>query len=197
MKEIRCYYCHELIEGEPTIHKVEGKSRSYNRKFHSQCVDKFLNKQKNKEHENKEQEEFDKVYYYMKREVFGIMDSKALNSHLVTRLMGLRQGKHKPSGGYKNTKYTYEWEIILSTVKLCKQKIQYALKTVYFTDDKHQANYIMKILDDNVGKIYMGYIKKKEAEQKADTIVIEDLSNVGHTYKTTETKKNELFDDLW
>lgn len=197
MKEIRCYYCHELIEGEPTIHKVEGKTRSYNRKFHSHCVDKFLDKEKNKDYDNKEKEEWDLVYKYMKEEVFGIKDTKGLNSHLVTRLLGLRQGKYKPSAGFKNTKHTYEWEVILSTIKLCKQQIQYALKTVYFKDDKHQANYIMKILDDNINKVYMGYMKKKESEKRVDIIKVENLSDIGHSFKKKEEKKNILMEDLW
>ena len=99
-----------------------------------------------------EKEYFDKLYEYVKS-ILGYDESQALPQWFVLRLKGLATGKYLANNHIKS-RANYSNFVILSTFKFCRGKIEYALSSVAFSNEKHKLNYILKIVESNLNDVY-------------------------------------------
>ena len=176
---MKCYYCgKELSERDMVIKPIpltikNGQVRNYKRKFHYECLPKFMAGREDIVERKKEDTDWDRVYKYFKFDVLGIPESNRLPEHAVQRLLGLRVGKYKPNAtNTRAIKQGYSFETIYYTLMFCKKtgKFDYALTHVDFADEHHRIDYLMKIVVDQIAFINQRVKKKHVAEKQADKI---------------------------
>lgn len=146
--------------------------------------------------------EWNELYDYVRKNIFGYDSSQSLPSSIVTRLKGLLFGKYKINNKTAN-KANYSYKVVLNTFKYCSSDIQRALKTNNFRDEQHKFNYIAKIIENNINDVYIrmkNAEKAKEAAREmansADTYNI--VNDYVDTFKSKEKKKrNSRLDELW
>ena len=93
----------------------------------------------------KEKQDWESLYMYVKSNIMGYDENQSLSSTMVLRLKGLLTNKFMENNNIESTA-NYSYETILNTFKFCSQDIQRALKTGNFKDEMHRFNYILKIV---------------------------------------------------
>lgn len=152
--------------------------------FHKNCLEKYENnfnvenEKLAQDAEDSETASWNELYYYWKYKIYeypaGPQKSRGgahmnLPDHLIMRLRGLRVGKYLPNREnvlYRDVGYPYE--VILLTTKFKSADLKYYKKKGSFTDAQHEANYLMKIVTDNIDFIHERYLKNLKAQQIAE-----------------------------
>lgn len=166
MKKHICYYCgKEVVENDlmvtsipiSTIVEDEDGSKhrrtiDIDREFHFDCLDEFIKKQKKEKDSKAENAEWDAAYQFFIHKTLHIPEgSTTVSKHAINRILGLRVGKYAPKG--TNTRYLnrgYSFRTILVCLKFCKRATDKAIETVEFKNEKHEIDYIMAIVINNI-----------------------------------------------
>lgn len=143
----------------------------------------------------KEKQDWDNLYQYVKKNIMGYDDSQALSSAMVLRLKGLLTNKFMENNKIESTA-NYSYETILNTFKFCSPDIQNALRANNFKDEQHKFNYILKIVEKNINTVYVRMRNIEKAKEEAKKVVIEIPTHTGAEFKPKERKKDK-FIDLW
>ncbi len=143
----------------------------------------------------KEKQDWDLLYTYVRKNIMGYDENQALSSAMVLRLKGLLTGKFIENNNTEN-KANYSYETILNTFKFCSPDIKNALRTNRFRDEQHKFNYVLKIVENNINNVYMRMKNIERAREEAKNITMEAPTHVGAEYKPKEKKKDK-FSDLW
>lgn len=171
-----CYYCARDLDDADMVIKpfplaTKRGIRMYKRKFHYDCLPKYIADKGNVKKRQEENSDWDKVYHYFKEEVLGLKPGQRLSKHAVERLQGLRVGLYKPnSNNTRTVKRGYSFTTILNTMKFCKRSTDAARKRVHFNDEKHEVDYLMKIISNNIN-----FIAKRMDEVAAQNRRIERI----------------------
>lgn len=204
-KTLRCYYCDkELLEEEMVIKPIPLNTkrgiRNYKRKFHYECLPKFIKENKvHSEKKNQEASDWDKVYKYFLHDVLGYKKlERKKNEYMAQRIQGLRVGKFIPHAtNTRVVKQGYSFEAIYYTMKFCKAKLDYANSHVKFKDFEHQVNYLMKIIISNIDFINQKLQRKKKADERVEKTITNQIKEqpkepVLSTYKARGSAKRKF-----
>lgn len=201
-KQLRCYYCSKPLKEEEMVIKpfplaTKRGTRMYKRKFHYDCVPKYIKANGNVESKQAENSDWDKVYKYFQKDILGLSDGAQLSPHATERLLGLRVGRYKPNASNTRVlKSGYSFATILYTMKYSKRSIDRALNTVEFKDDQHRVDYLMKIIQNNINFIQTRMDKLAEQEKRAEKLkkeeATEEQRGVQYKRKGTGRRKVEL-----
>lgn len=143
----------------------------------------------------KEKQDWESLYMYVKSNILGYDENQALSSTMVLRLKGLLTNKFMENNNIESTA-NYSYEIILNTFKFCSPDIQKALRSNNFKDESHKFNYILKIVEKNINTVYMRMKNAEKAKEEAKNTTIEAPIHTGAEFKPKEKKKDK-FTDLW
>lgn len=146
----------------------------------------------------KDKQDWDLLYAYVKTNIMGYDENQALSKQMVLRLKGLLTNKFMENNNIKSTA-NYSYEVILNTFKYCSNSIDKALRTNKFSDENHRFNYILKIVEQNINTVYIkmnNATKDKEKIKKVDTTI---ANYIGVKYQVKQNTKNreDKFSDLW
>ena len=143
----------------------------------------------------KEKQDWESLYMYVKSNVMGYDENQALSSAMVLRLKGLLTNKFMEN---KNVEATanYSYETILNAFKYSSLDIQRALRTNNWADEMHKFNYVLKIVEKNINTVYMKMKNLEKAKEEAKNTTVEAQTHVGAEFKPKEKKKDK-FTDLW
>lgn len=192
MKNFKCWYCKNeiLSKDDIDIYTVN----NVNRKFHKSecCKDKFIKEKEVRdkiiEEKRIENEKWNELYQYVKKEIMGYRDNQKLSHYIVNKLKNLRNGDIVR----RNTAMTnngYPYDIILNTFKLNKQIIIKNTKGKTFEDEKHRFNYIMIIISDSINDVYNRTLHKEKENEIIKNIDIKSNNrDMKEEYKIKNNK---------
>lgn len=143
----------------------------------------------------KEKQDWESLYMYVKSNIMGYDENQALSSTMVLRLKGLLTNKFIENGNIESTA-NYSYETILNAFKYSSLDIQRALRTNNFKDEMHKFNYILKIAEKNINTVYVKMKNIEKAKEEAKNTTIEAPTHIGAEFKPKEKKKDK-FTDLW
>ena len=143
----------------------------------------------------KEKQDWESLYMYVKSNIMGYDENQALSSTMVLRLKGLLTNKFIENNNIESTA-NYSYETILNTFKFCSPDIHRALRTGSFKDESHRFNYILKIVEKNINTVYVRMKNAEKAKEEAKNATIEIPTHTGAEFKPKENKKDK-FTDLW
>jgi hypothetical protein len=144
----------------------------------------------------KEKEDWDALYQYVRKNIMNYDDNQALSSRMVLRLKGLLTNKFMENNNIKDTA-NYSYEVILNTFKFCSPQISKALKNNNFRDEMHKFNFVLKIVENNINNVYVRMKNVEKAKEDAKKVSVEVPVNTGAEYKPKEKKNKDKFNDLW
>lgn len=143
----------------------------------------------------KEKQDWDNLYTYVKKNIMGYDNDQALSNAMVLRLKGLLTNKFMENNNIESTA-NYSYETVLNAFKYSSFDIQKALRTNNFKDEKHKFNYILKIVEQNINTVYVKMKNVEKAKEEAKNMTIEAPIHEGAEFKPREKKKDK-FTDLW
>jgi len=147
------------------------------------------------EEEIKEELDFDKLYQYVRKEIFNYDENQALPRSIYLGLRGFKTGKIVENNNIKATA-NYPYEVVLLTFIYCKKSIDYRLKTINFKTEKQAFNYISKIIRDNLNEVYVKYKTKAKEKELVNKIENVEVSKVEYKKRSEDIKNNKL-KELW
>lgn len=140
--------------------------------------------------------EWDELYQYVRKNIFGYDDNQKLSQHMVVRLKGLKEGNYAANRRLpKNANYPYP--VILNTFKLCYRDIKYAMSHKSFNTEQNMINYIMAIVESHLNYVYLKMKKKKEEDRAAEKASINMIPDASAMYKKKSKKESKNLSDLW
>lgn len=168
-----------------------------NKKVQSCGCDKIKKTSEHKKMTEKEIQDWNNLYEYVRKSIMGYDENQALSSTMCLRLKGLLVNKFMFNNKQKDGA-NYSYEVILNTFKYCHNDIQKALRTNRFKDERHKFNYVLKIVEGNINDVYMRMKNVEKAKEEAKNMETNTINHIGAEYqrKTKETS-NKLLDDLW
>ena len=143
----------------------------------------------------KEKQDWESLYMYVKSNIMGYDENQALSSTMVLRLKGLLTNKFIENGNIQSTA-NYSYETILNAFKYSSLDIKRALRTNNFKDEMHRFNYILKIVEKNINTVYVKMRDAEKAKEEAKNASVEAPTHTGAEFKPRENKKDK-FTDLW
>ncbi len=143
----------------------------------------------------KEKQDWDNLYQYVRKNIMGYDDNQSLSSAMVLRLKGLLTNKFMENNNIESTA-NYSYETILNTFKFCSPDIYKVLRTNNFKDEMHKFNYVLKIVEKNINDIYIRMRNVEKAKEEAKNTTVEVSSHTGAEFKPKE-KKTDKFSNLW
>lgn len=180
-KVIKCYYCGEIIKDtknhviKQVPMQTKGGTRRYNRQLHIDCMLKYNKELENEELKKEENDDWDLVYQYFKKDLLGMRESSKLDDHSVRRLLGLRLGQYYPSGNNTRIlKRGYEFKTILLAMKVVKPKVSSYMSTANFKDSKHKTNTVMRFIADEIEDVAQRLEKNEKAKAKLEQDTVKD-----------------------
>jgi len=191
MRKYKCFYCKEMIEDNPVKYNVSNTDREVIKSFHQNCLDIYIDE---KQRSIKENDDWNELYQYIKKEIFSYNEYMKLSSYMVLRLQGLRNGTFSAR---KNSKVFlssegYQYKTILLTFKIKKMDILNSLKTVNFKDEQHKINYIMTIISNSINDVCLRIKQKEESEKKLNNIEISIPKSEEEYLNKTDLSKNKV-----
>ena len=148
----------------------------------------------------KERQAFDKLYKYVKDEVFHYEPNVPLPQQIVLGLKGLSHGKAIENKNIPD-RGNISFEVIYLTFVFCKSKIDYAMTHKDFKSDISAFVYIRKIVEPHLNEMAKKYNdaktsgKVKEVElKKKSTRKINDETYEGYVAKGKIKNFNE---EMW
>lgn len=147
---------------------------------------------------------WDKLYQYVKKDIYKLDDDIPLPRSIILSLRGLKNGQviaNNKAKAYGD----YPFKIVYLTFIYCKNKIDYALKTKNFKSYQQSFSYIRKIVEGNLINVYKKYKEKERQKnmmkENGNTVTVNDVINKEVRYKSQEKKINEElqkeFDSMW
>lgn len=227
-KIIKCFYCKEIInEDDTTKYPISEKTNKYFHK-NNDCYNKYLFEKTTKcscckkkilfndnyilknnkyYHKNcfeeysiklKEQEEWNKLYTYVKEKILKYPKELSLSKTQMFALKELREGKLLINGSKQEYKgYTYF--DIYSTFVLYQSNILNSIKGKAFKNENTKFRYIIAIIKNNINDVVLRRLEKEDNEKRIDDIQLS--SNVTYDYvkKSNINKKviRLLDEDSW
>lgn len=143
----------------------------------------------------KEKQDWESLYYYVKNNIMGYDENQALSNTMVLRLKGLLTNKFMENNNIESTA-NYSYETILNTFKFCSPEISKALRTNRFVDEMHRFNFVLKIIERNINNVYMRMKNAEKAKEEARNTVVDMPTHIGAEFKPKE-KKSDKFTNLW
>ena len=143
----------------------------------------------------KEKQDWDSLYIYVKSNIMGYDENQALSSTMVLRLKGLLTNKFIENKNIEASA-NYSYETILNAFKYSSLDIQKALRTNNWTNEMHKFNYVLKIVEKNINTVYMRMKNSEKAKEEAKNTTIEVPTHTGAEFKPRDKKKDK-FTDLW
>ena len=143
----------------------------------------------------KEKQDWESLYNYVKINIMGYDENQALSSTMVLRLKGLLTNKFIENNNIQSTA-NYSYETILNTFKFCSPDIQRALRVNNWANEMHKFNYILKIVEKSINTVYMRMKNAEKAKEEAKNTTVEAPTHTGAEFKPREKKKDK-FTDLW
>ena len=143
----------------------------------------------------KEKQDWESLYMYVKSNIMGYDENQALSSTMVLRLKGLLTNKFIENNNIQSTA-NYSYDTILNTFKYSSLDIQRALRTNNFKDEMHKFNYVLKIVEKNINTVYMRMKNAEKAKEEAKNTTVEAPTHTGAEFKPRENKKDK-FTNLW
>lgn len=143
----------------------------------------------------KEKQDWESLYMYVKSNIMGYDENQALSSTMVLRLKGLLTNKFIENGNIESTA-NYSYETILNAFKYSSLDIQKALRINNFKDEMHRFNYILKIVEKNINTVYVRMRNAQKAKEEAKNTAVEAPTHSGAEFQPRENKKDK-FTDLW
>jgi hypothetical protein len=204
----KCYYCGKPIESfdDLVIKKfpmaTKAGIRQYNRKLHTDCLLKYSEEVKDAELKRAENDDWEQVYNYFRKEILGLSETQPLDQHTIRRLLGLRLGMYYPQG--QNTRILprgYDFKTILITLKVVKAKVLQYTSKANFVNNKHKIDAIMKIVTGEINDVY----KRMETQRKANEKLKQDVVTEIFDYKAKlkeqkkrdkESNKDDISNDI-
>lgn len=142
----------------------------------------------------KEKQDWESLYMYVKSNIMGYDENQALSSTMVLRLKGLLTNKFIENNNIQSTA-NYSYETILNAFKYSSLDIQRALRTNNFKDEMHKFNYLLKIVEKNINTVYMRMKNAEKAKEEAKNTTVEAPTHTGAEFRPRE--KKDKFKDLW
>jgi enamine deaminase RidA (YjgF/YER057c/UK114 family) len=143
----------------------------------------------------KEKQDWESLYMYVKSNIMGYDENQALSSTMVLRLKGLLTNKFIENNSIQSTA-NYSYETVLNAFKYSSLDIQRVLRTNSFKDEMHKFNYVLKIVEKNINTVYMKMKNAQKAKEEAKNTAVEAPTHTGAEFKPKENKKDK-FTDLW
>ena len=143
----------------------------------------------------KEKQDWESLYMYVKSNIMGYDENQALSSTMVLRLKGLLTNKFMENKNIEASA-NYSYETILNAFKYSSLDIQKALRTNNFKDEMHKFNYLLKIVEKNINTVYVKMKNAEKAKEEAKNTMVEVPTHTGAEFKPKENKKDK-FTDLW
>lgn len=143
----------------------------------------------------KEKQDWEALYNYVKKNIMGYDENQALSSTMVLRLKGLLTNKFIENNNIESTA-NYSYETVLNAFKYSSLDIQKALRTNNWTNEMHKFNYVLKIVEKNINTVYMRMKNAEKAKEEAKNMVVDMPVHTGAEFKPRE-KKQDRFSDLW
>lgn len=193
-----CYYCNkELLDTDLVIKPfplaTKRGVRMYKRKFHYDCLPKYIKENGNVKNKALETSDWDKLYNYFKKEILELDDGASLTKHATERLLGMRVGRYKPNAtNTRVIKQGYPFKVILNTLKFKKSAIEHALKTVPFKNHEHKIDYIMRIVQNDLDFVQKRMEMAERNQRRIEKIKEEEATTQGSTYKSKGTGKRKV-----
>ena len=150
-------------------------------------------KKKKKRMTLQEQEAWDELYQYVRKNVMGYDENQSLSTTMALRLKGLLTNKFIENYSIEDTA-NYSYEVILNTFKYCMPEINNNFK-----DEMHKFNYALKIVEPKINDVYIKMKNNKKAEEKVETFDMSHTENYTAKFRPKESSKTKAnkFDDLW
>lgn len=187
-KFYKCKGCEEPVsENDAIIHEQlsEKTGKTTKERYHKECYEPYQERRN-------EKKKFDRVYEYIKNEIFQLHPNQNLSSHLVLRLQSLRSGEYLMKGSKVDRAYTYE-EMYYSFVA-SRNDIVNAFKSTEFTNEQHKIDYMMVIMHSHIN-IISERLKRKEKAEDSLQYISSDIVIQKNEYIKKENKLS-LFKDL-
>lgn len=145
----------------------------------------------------KEKQDWESLYYYVKNNIMGYDENQALSNTMVLRLKGLLTNKFMENNNIQDGA-NYSYEVILNTFKFCSPEISKALRANRFVDEMHRFNFVLKVVERNINNVYMRMKNVEKAKEEAKNTTVDATSNTGAEYqRKTRDVNNKLLNDLW
>lgn len=224
-KITKCFYCKEEINEDDIIeYPISEKSnRCFHNK--KDCYNKYLFEKttkcscckkkilfnddyvmKNKKfyHSNclkeysiqlKEQEEWNKLYTYVKEKILKYPKELSLSKTQMFALKELREGKILINGA-KQEYQGYTYFDIYSTFVLQQHNILNGIQGKSFKNENAKFRYIIAIIKNNINDIVLKRLQREESKKKVDDIEFETQYNNNYIKKSTCNEKEKLLELL-
>lgn len=210
-----CYDCGKDVKNsielvfKPIIMAIQGGKVWKNRAFHLKCLLNYIDKADNVELRQAEEDDWDKVYQYFRKEY--MQTTESLTPHAVQRLLGLRVGTYYPRGN--NTRVLergYPFSTIHKALIVSKTKALTSATSMKFDDSQHRINYFMKFIVAEIPEIHDRINKVKKGNEalendfklgKSPTQVVDYLEDLKEKRMNESVEKDEdvpmVLDTLW
>lgn len=142
-----------------------------------------------------ENQKWDDLYQYIRKEIMNYPMTQPLSKHFVLRLKGLRKGKFI-ANNKSNSLGEYDFEIILLTFKINKLNILNGMNRTEFNNEQHKINYIMTIIENKINDTVAMLEAKKKTDEKIENLEIVANENVAKYKKKTKKISKNLKDLL-
>lgn len=207
-----CYHCgNDIMNSIELVFKpiavMKKKLVWVNRSFHMDCMLDYVDKSKNVEFRKQENDDWDKVYKYFRKEYLGLADSVNLDTHAVRRLLGLRVGMYYPRGN--NTRVLdrgYPFSTIYKAMLVAKHKAMTNASAMNFTGISHKVNYFMKFIVSEIPDIHMRITEVEKSNKalqqeveagKAPVEMIDYLEDLQKRKSTEDETPTMDVNELW
>lgn len=192
----RCYYCNNILDDNDLVIKPiplvckGGKKRMYKRKFHFDCLPKFISKHKNTKSKKKENDDWDLVYEYFRDKVMKLPVTSPLGSYATKRLLGLRVGRFMPNATNTRTiKKGYTFKVILAAMKIANIEIQNGFSNQRFNDFEHKVNFALYIINKHINFVQERLNKVKKINDATNKIIVKEERKATYVKKGGRKKK--------
>jgi hypothetical protein len=186
-KQVKCHQCHKSLNKDNAIVyryiSSSGKTKS-NYYFHQDCYQIFI-------HNKEERDQMNKLWNYIRIEIFKWDEGKTCPPHLINRLQGLKSGQQNNYRAKGNKVFGnesgYSYDVILITFKLCKPMIINGIAdSNKFKNIQHLIDYMLVIITNNINDVYFRMIAKVKSDKKVEKI------KITHNEEAKFISKNEI-----
>lgn len=135
------------------------------------------------------------IYIYVEDELLKIPNGQKFQCGrlLADRVQGVHLGQFRVNKSC-NINASYDYEIILLTLKYCKFDILKALSKVEIKDESHKVNLIFSIVEKNINIVSDKLIIRKLTEQKVDNMEVTEKTKLKYKKKSKDVKNKRLKD---
>lgn len=193
----KCYFCKEDILKEEDREKINVSKMDNKivlKNIHKECVSKY-------EEKRNDYNEWCKVYDYFRYQVLGYKNGMQLPKFCKNKIQGLRVGDFVLKKGKKIELNSdgYPYKIILITMMMTRNDMEYALKTKVFKSENEKIAYLIGIIMNNINDVYLrileGEKSKERLRKQVDKKTEEEQVDISYENKN-KLIKNKISKDL-